>query len=358
MKKKSVVKKTVAPVVKSTSMGVLNDIRKLIESARSRIATYVNEGLTTLYWQVGVRIRQEILKGKRAQYGEEIVVTVSRQLSIEYGSGFSVKNLRHMVRFAEVYPDEKIVSALRRQLGWTHFKTIIYIDDPLKRDFYAQMCRLERWSTRTLEKKIGGMLFERTALSRKPEKVIKHEIDTLRKTDQVTPDLVFKDPYFLDFLGLKDRYIEKDIEDAILREMELFLLELGVGFTFVARQKRIPVDNVDYYLDLLFFHRGLRRLVAIELKFDDFKPGYKGQMELYLRWLEKYEMKQGENAPLGLILCAGKKDETIEFLEMEKAGIRVAQYLTKILSKDVLQKKFHEAIRLARLRMENKAKED
>lgn len=333
---------------------VLSDIRTLIESARARVATFANAELTMLYWQVGERIRREILKEKRAEYGAKIVSTLSTHLTVEYGSGFSVKNLRHMVRFVEIYADEKIVSALRRQLGWTHFKTIIYIDDPLKRDFYAEMCRLERWNTRTLEKKIGGMLFERTALSRKPEKVIKREIDNLRKTDQITPDIVFKDPYFLDFLGLRDHYIEKDVEDGILREMELFILELGLGFTFVARQKRISVDNVDYYLDLLFFHRGLRRLVAIELKLDDFKPADKGQMELYLRWLERYEMKPGEEVPLGLILCAGKKDETIEFLEMEKAGIRVAQYMTKLLPKDIFRKKLHEAIQHARLRLKNK----
>ena len=336
--------------------GVLGDIRQLIESARSRVAVAVNAELTMLYWKIGDRIHREILKEKRAEYGQEIVSTLSKELLVEYGSSFSIKNLRHMVRFAEIYPNEKIVSALRRQLGWTHFKTIIYIDDPLKRDFYSKMSCLEHWSTRMLDKKIGSMLFERIALSRKPEKVIKREIDVLKKTDQLTPDLVFKDPYFLDFLGLKDHYIEKDIEDAILREMESFLLELGAGFTFVARQKRISVDNVDYYLDLLFFHRGLQRLVAIELKFEDFKPGDKSQMELYLRWLEKYEMKPGEKAPLGLILCAGKKDQTIEFLEMEKAGIRVAQYMTELLPRKILEKKFHEAILSARLRLENKGK--
>jgi predicted nuclease of restriction endonuclease-like (RecB) superfamily len=355
MSKQKIKNKILVPTIAHAGGTLLSDIRKLIESARSRVATYSNTELTMLYWQVGGRIRREILKEKRAEYGAKIMSTLSARLTVEYGSGFSAKNLRHMVRFVEVYADEKIVSALRRQLGWTHFKTIIYIDDPLKRDFYAEMCRLERWNTRTLEKKIGGMLFERTALSRKPEKVIRHEINILRKTDQISPDIVFKDPYFLDFLGLRDHYIEKDVEDGILREMELFILELGLGFTFVARQKRISVDNVDYYLDLLFFHRGLRRLVAIELKLDDFKPADKGQIELYLRWLEKYEMKPGEEAPLGLILCSGKKDETIEFLEMEKAGIRVAQYMTKLLPKAIFRKKLHEAIQHARLRLENKA---
>ncbi|MDD5673039.1 MAG: PDDEXK nuclease domain-containing protein, partial [Chitinivibrionales bacterium] len=278
------------PAIVQTGNALLGDVRLLIESSRQRVATSINAELTFLYWQIGARIHNEILQNKRARYGEEILPTLSAKLVLEYGRGFSEKNLRHMVRFAEVFPDKTIVSALRRQLGWTHLKTIIYIEDSLKRDFYAQMCRLERWSTRTLEKKIGGMLYERTALSRKPEKLIEHEISNLRKSDQVSPDVVFKDPYFLDFLGLKDCYLEKDIEDSILREIEAFLLELGVGFTFVERQKRISLDDVDYYLDLLFYHRGLRRLVAIELKLTDFKPAYKGQMELYLRWLKKYEI--------------------------------------------------------------------
>ncbi|OGF50204.1 MAG: cytoplasmic protein [Candidatus Firestonebacteria bacterium RIFOXYA2_FULL_40_8] len=334
---------------------MLSDIHSLIKSARQEVAVSVNESLTTLYWRIGKRIYIEMLGGKRAEYGEQIVYALSAQLQIDYGEGFSKRNLFNMVRFAEAYPDENIVSALRRQLSWTHFKVIIYIDDSLKRDFYAEMCRLERWSTRALEKKIGSMLYERTVLSRKPNKVIEHDISNLRKTDQVSPDLVFKDPYFLDFLGLKDRYIEKDIEDSILREMENFLLELGMGFTFVERQKRISLDDVDYYLDLLFYHRGLHRLVAIELKLDDFKPAYKGQMDLYLRWLKKYEMKPDEKEPIGLILCAGKKDETIELLEMEKSGIRVAQYLTELPRKDILEKRLHEAIQRVRLRLANKA---
>jgi predicted nuclease of restriction endonuclease-like (RecB) superfamily len=277
-------------------------------------------------------------------------------LEIEFGRGFSEKSLRHMIRFAEVFPDDKIVSALRRQLTWTHLKQIIYLDDPLKRDFYAEMCRIENWSTRTLDKKIGGMLFERTALSRKPAKLAALELKQLREEDKLTPDLVFRDPYFLDFLGLKDRYIEKDIEDAIMREMEQFILELGVGFTFVARQKRISVDQDDYYLDLLFFHRGLRRLVAIDLKLRDFRPGDKGQMELYLRWLDKYERKPGEEVPIGLILCAGKKHETVELLDLEKSGIKVSSYWTEVLPKAELERKLHQAVRLARARLGEKTR--
>jgi predicted nuclease of restriction endonuclease-like (RecB) superfamily len=236
-----------------------------------------------------------------------------------------------MVRFAEVFPDEEIVSALRTQWGWTHFRMIIPMEDELKRDFYAEMCRMERWSTRTLEKKISGMLYERTALSKKPDKLIPQELAALRKEDKFTPDLVFRDPYVLDFLGLRDTYAERDLEAAILREMEAFILELGVGFAFLERQKRIMVDGDGHYLDLLFYHRHLRRLVAIDLKLREFKPSDKGQMELYLRWLDRHERKPGEEAPIGLILCAGQRHETVELLDLEKSGIRVSSYWNRCI---------------------------
>ena len=313
---------------KTISGDLIGDIRSLIETARHNIAVTVNTGLTILYWQIGSRIRQDILKEKRAEYGKEIVVTVSRQLVSEFGEGFTDKNLRRMIQFAEAFPDMEIVVTLSRQLSWSHFVGILPIKDDLQRDFYAEMCRMERWSVRTLRKKIDGMLYERTAISKKPEELVKKELSALRDEDRLTPDLVFRDPYFLDFLGLKDTFSEKDLETAILREMEGFILELGVGFSFVARQKRITVDNEDYYLDLLFFHRKLKRLIAIELKLGKFRAAYKGQMELYLRWLEKHEKEPGEKTPLGLILCAGKASERIELLELDKSGIKVAEYMT------------------------------
>jgi predicted nuclease of restriction endonuclease-like (RecB) superfamily len=329
-------------------IALLSDVRDLILHAREGVARAVNSALTTLYWHVGRRVRQDILKEKRAEYGGQIVSALGRQLETEFGRGFSEKSLRHMIRFVEAFPDFQIVSALLRQLSWTHFVSLIYLDAPLKRDFYAEMCRIERWSTRTLEKKIGSMLFERTALSRKPEKLAALELKQLREEDKLTPDLVFRDPYLLDFLGLKDSYAEKDMEAAILREMESFILELGVGFAFLERQKRITVDGEDYYLDLLFYHRPLRRLIAIELKLGEFKPGDKGQMELYLNWLDRYERKEGEEKPIGLILCAGKRHETVELLGMEQSGIRVSSYWTDALPKKELERKLHEAVRLAR----------
>jgi predicted nuclease of restriction endonuclease-like (RecB) superfamily len=331
---------------------LLHDLRGLIEETRAHVATTVNAALTMLYWRIGKRINEEILKGGRADYGKEILATLSQQLSEEYGNGFSYSALTRMVDFSEAFPDIKIVATLSRQLSWSHFRELLPLDKPLQRDFYAEMCRMERWSVRTLRQKIGSMLYERTALSKKPDELIRLELDALRDEDLLTPDLVFRDPYFLDFLGLKDRYLEKDLEDAILRELEQFLLELGVGFTFVARQKRIQVDNDDYYLDLLFFHRKLKRLVAIELKLGRFKPADKGQMELYLRWLDKYERQTGEEPPIGLILCAGKKHETVELLELEKSGIRVAEYLTDLPSREILEKEFHKAIVHARERLD------
>ncbi|NLI08839.1 MAG: DUF1016 domain-containing protein [Thermotogaceae bacterium] len=342
-------------VLPATTDKLLGDIRKMIDETRSVVAATVNTGLTMLYWRIGQRIGLEILKGSRAEYGEEIVSTVSRHLEMEYGNGFSSKNIRHMIRFSEAFPDIQIVSTLSRQLSWSHFKEIIYLKEPLQKEFYAEMCRVERWSVRTLRQKIASMLYERTALSRKPAELARLELQALQEEDRMTSDLVFRDPYLLDFLGLKGAYQEKDLEAAILRELEAFLMELGAGFTFVARQKRITVDHDDFYLDLLFFHRDLRRLVAVELKLDKFRPDHKGQMELYLRWLDKYERKPGEDTPLGIILCAGKNVEQIELLELGRSGIHVAEYLTVLPPKDVLKRKLHEAIERSRLAIENRS---
>jgi len=327
------------------------DLRGLIAQAREQVARTVNTGLVVLYWHVGNRIRRDLLKEKRADYGKKVLQAVSAKLVAEFGRGWGRRNLEQMVHFAEVFPDFQMAQALPAQLSWTHLVEIIRIDDPLKRDFYAEMCRIEKWSTRTLEAKIGSMLFERTALSKKPAKLAEQELEALRAEDKLTPDLIFRDPYFLDFLGLKDTYAEKDLEAAILREMEAFILELGAGFAFLERQKRITVDGVDHYLDLLFYHRNLRRLVAVELKLGDFKPGDKGQMELYLGWLDRYERKEGEETPLGLILCAGKRQETVELLNLERSGIKVSAYWTEALSKSEMERKLHEAVRHARARL-------
>jgi len=332
--------------------GLAADVRSMIEQTREGVARTVNAGMTLLYWRIGKRIQTEILGNQRAEYGDEIVATLSRQLVDEFGKGFSEKSLRRMLQFAEVFSQSAIVATLSRQLAWSHFKEIIPLKDDLARDFYAEMCRIERWSVRTLRSKIDSMLYERTAISKKPEEVAKAELAALRAEDKLTPDLVFRDPYILDFLGLKDRYLEKDLEDAILRELETFLLELGNGFAFLGRQTRIQIDSDDFYLDLLFYHRPLKRLIAIDLKLGDFKAEYKGQMELYLRWLAKHEQQPGEDSPLGIILCAGKKTEQIELLELDQSGIHVAEYLTALPPRELLQQKLHAAIEISKARLE------
>ncbi len=333
---------------------LFTDIRAMIEEARTTVSQTVNMALTLMYWNIGKRIRQEVIEDERAEYGASIVSTLSRQLTEEYGKGYTEKGLRRMIQFYEFFPDLEIVATLSRQLSWSHFIEIIPLKTDLERDFYAQMCRLEKWSVRILRKKIQSMLFERMAISQKPEELARLELQALTEEDLLSPDLVFQNPYILDFLGLKTKYQERDLEQAILEKLEYFLLELGAGFTFVERQKRMIIDGKDYKLDLLFYHRKLKRLIAIELKIGSFEAAYKGQMELYLRWLEKYETEPDEGQPIGLILCAEGNTEQIELLQLDETNIKVGQYITQYLPKDLLKKKLHQFVAASRRQLDNK----
>ncbi|MDO5290460.1 MAG: PDDEXK nuclease domain-containing protein [Pseudomonadota bacterium] len=330
--------------------GLLAELRSLIAHARAHVAHTANATLTMLYWHVGQRIHQAVLHQERASYGEEIIATLSARLVAEYGKGFNRSALARMVKFAQAFPSEPIVATLSQQLSWSHFVEILPLKQPLEREYYAELCRIERWSVRTLRERIASQLYLRTAIAKKPERLVEAEISHLRSGGQMTPDLVFRDPYMLDFLGLPADYSERELEDAILREMERFLLELGVGFTFVARQKRISVGAEDYYLDLLFYHRHLRRLVAVELKLEKFQPAHKGQMELYLRWLDRHDRAAGEEPPIGLILCAAKDAEQVELMDLEASRIRVAEYLAHIPDTALLQAQLHRAVQMARER--------
>jgi predicted nuclease of restriction endonuclease-like (RecB) superfamily len=326
---------------------LLTDLRELIQSARQRIATVANSTTTLLYWHLGRRLLADSLQDERAQYGERILASVSRELTVEFGQGFTLRSLYRAIQFFQGFTNQEIVSTLSTQLSWSHFIELLPIKDPLARDFYAEMCRIERWDVRTLRLKIGGMLFQRTALSKKPQAVISAEIGKLRD-GQMSPDTVFRDPYLLDLLGLKGAYSERDLESAILREIEGVLLELGTGFAFVARQKRMSVGKDDFHLDLLFFHRHLRRLIAVELKLESFQPAHVGQMELYLRWLDKHERAPGEEAPIGLILCASADAEQVELLQLDAKSIRVSEYLTELPPLPLLRQRLHQAIEHAR----------
>ena len=337
---------------------LFEQIKNLIEQTKQNVAISVNSSLTMMYWEIGNKINQDILKNRRAEYGKEIVVTLSRQLQDNFGKGFDEKNLRRMMQFANAIEKQKVVT-LSRQLSWSHFLALLPLQESLKIEFYAQMSIVQNWGVRTLRERIDSMLYERTALSKQPEELIKYELDNI-KQEEFSKNMILKDPYLLDFLEINDRYLEKDLEDAILRSIEQFIFELGVGFSFIERQKRIIIDGEDFKIDLLFYNRKLKRLIAIDLKIGRFKAEYKGQMELYLKWLSKYEKEEGENEPLGIILCADKKEEQIELLELEKSGIHVAQYLTVLPPKDVLEAKLHQAIESAKAKyfIDNKEKID
>ena len=337
---------------------LFEQIKNIIEQTKQNVAISVNSSLTMMYWEIGNKINQDILKNQRAEYGKEIVVTLSRQLQDNFGKGFDEKNLRRMMQFANAIEKQKVVT-LSRQLSWSHFLALLPLQDNLKIEFYAQMTIAQNWGVRTLRERIDSMLYERTALSKQPDELIKYELNNI-KQEEFSKNMILKDPYFLDFLDINDRYLEKDLEDAILRSIEQFIFELGVGFSFIERQKRIIIDGEDFKIDLLFYNRKLKRLVAIDLKIGRFKAEYKGQMELYLKWLSKYEKEEGENEPLGIILCADKKEEQIELLELEKSGIHVAQYLTVLPPKEILEAKLHQAIESAKAKyfIDNKEKID
>jgi predicted nuclease of restriction endonuclease-like (RecB) superfamily len=335
-------------IISNNTQVLVTDISQFIDNAKLKVAREFNDAQVKLCWLIGNRISTEILNSQKAQYGEQIIIQLANELSLRYGGGFSRSKLFRMVQFARFFADLEIVATLSQQLSWSHFVLLVAIEDKLKRDFYAEMSRVSSWSVRQLKAQIDGMLYERTAISKQPEDIAKLEIAKLQKQDQLTPTMLFKDPYFLDFVGLDSSYSESDLENAILNEVAKFLQELGTDFCFVARQKRMSTGRKDRYLDLLLYNRSLQRLIAIELKIGEFDPAYKGQMEWYLKWLDKNERKPWEKKPLGIILCAYRDEEDIAYLELGKSGIHVAQYFTGLPPKAVLEEKLRQAINVAR----------
>ena len=334
---------------------LIGDLHKMICEARKRVAVSVNSAAVVLYWSVGRRIRVDVLKNKRAEYGERIQKDISEKLTKEFGPGWGIRKIQHCVRSADVFSEEQIVSAVRTQLGWTHLKMIMAERDEVKRDFYLTLCAHEHWSTRELEKKMDGMLYERTAIARHPEEVVRKELAKVREKGELTPDIVFKSSYILDFLRLNGDYSERDLETTILSEIQEFLRELGTDFAFLDRQKRFTVDGTDYKIDLLFYHRSLRRLIAIDLKLGKFKPKYEGQMRLYLRWLDRNERREGEDSPIGLILCSEGNTEHVEYLMLEKSEVRVAQFLTELPKIEEIRTRLQRAVALAEVRLADNA---
>ena len=328
-------------ITKATEKDLFKELSQLIEQSQQQVVAQANSTLTLLFWHIGNRINKKILQNKRADYGKQIVATLSTQLKERYGRNFELGNLRRMLQFAEQFPDLSIVATLSRQLSWSHFRELIPIKNQEAKLYYAQASATQSLGVRELRKQISTKTFERSSIA-----------NLQNTSNHPAIHNSFKDPYFLDFLGLQNTYLEKDLEQAILRELEAFILELGKGFAFVERQKRMIIDGEDFHLDLLFYHRNLKRLVAVELKLGKFEAEHKGQMELYLKWLDKYEKAAGELPPVGLILCAESSREQIELLEMHKDGIMVAEYWTELPPKKQLEKKIHSILIEAKERID------
>lgn len=333
---------------------LLKKVSSLIDASNDHLTRAINRSMVLLYWNIGKTIQEEFLQEERAAYGKFIVDTLSSQLTFRYGRGYSRSNLNRMIEFYKAYPDSTIGATLSHQLSWSHVVEILKLKDALKREFYMTLCHNEGWSVRELSGRIDSMLFERTAISKKGEETIYNDLLMLRQQKRMSVELFLKDPYMLDFLGLNQVYNEQELEAAILVELQQFILEFGNDFAFMARQKRITIDQEDYYIDLLFYHRKLKRLVAIELKLGKFKPEHKGQLELYLRWLDKYERQEGENQPIGLLLCSEKSDQMVELLELDKSGIHVATYLTELLPVELFKQRLEQSVKEAQKQLNAK----
>jgi len=323
-------------------------IGSIVSQAKSKASVSINSILVLRNWNIGKRVNMMMLQAESEKYGQGIVDKLAKRLTDTYGKGLDTTSISRMRKFAQLYSDQKKVATLSQQLTWSHIIELIALEDSIKRNFYTEMARIDNWSVRMLRKQLNSMLFERTAISKRPEIVAKEALSKLSDSDKLTPDLILKDPYILDLAGLDRAYTESDLENVILNELETFIRELGSDFCFMERQKRMSTMKKDRYLDLLFFHRALKRLVAVELKLGSFKPSHKGQMEWYLQWLDKNEKKEGEEKPLGIILCADKDQEDVEYLQLNDSGIHVAQYFTELPPKKKLEAKLHEAIKIAK----------
>jgi len=318
-------------------------VSAIIENRKYRAFSRANQEMTLMFWEVGVYINSVVLKGKRADYGKKILTALSSKLVEKYGDSFSERNLYRMTTFAEYFQDIRILTTLSSKLSWSHFAELIRLKSSAARLYYAQDVADRNLGVRELRQLISRKAYERM-------EVINSQ---LTETSSI-PFNVFKDPYLLDVLGLKENFLEADLEKAILTELEAFILEFGQGFSFVERQKRMIIDGEDIVLDLLFFHRKLKRLVAVELKIGKFKAAYMGQMSLYLKWLNRYERQKGEESPIGIILCTAAEREKIELLELDKAGIAVAEYWTELPPKKQFERKIKEIVREARERLERR----
>jgi len=322
---------------------LFSNVSQIIEQRKFNIVSTANNQIVLMFWEIGKYINSAILGMERAEYGKRIVKTLSTQLAQKYGNEYYERNIRWMMQFAEQFPDIEIVYSLGTQLSWTHIRQLLPLKTIEEKLYYAEEVNKGFLGVRDLRHLIARKAF------------LRRNNANLQLTRQSKiPFNAFKDPVILDTLGLKDNFLEGDLEQAILRDIENFILEFGVGFTFVARQRRIPIDDDDYKIDLLFYNRDIKRLVAIDLKIGKFKPSYKGQMELYLNWLNQYDRREGEEAPIGLILCTDANRKVAELMELDKSGIAVAEYWTKLPPKEQFESKIQEIMVEAKERIERR----
>jgi len=323
---------------------IFSNVSEIIENRKFNAFFVANSQIVLMFWEIGKYINSAILGMERAEYGKKIVVTLSRQLVVKYGKSFEDKNLRRMMQFASQFDDEQIVVTLSRQLSWSHFLALLPLKTMEEKLYYAVETAKQLLGVRDLRHIISRKSYQR------------REIANLQiKPNSAIPFNAFKDPYLLDTLDLKDSFLEGDLEKAILLGLEKFIMEFGKGdFCFVESQKRMIIDDEDFKLDLLFYHRGLKRLVAIDLKIGKFKPSHKGQMELYLAWLKDNEMKEGENSPIGIILCTQAQRQRVEYLQLDKSGIAVAEYWTKLPPKEQFESKIQEIMAEAKEHIERR----
>ena len=322
-------------------------VTEIIDCAKQKVVVYVNQHANMMFWQIGHFINEDLGYKQYSAYGDKILATLSQRLTARYGKGYSYSAVTRMMKVARVYNEIEMFATMSQTLTWSHFVELVTIEDDTKRLFYQQMGIAEHWSVRQLRDKQDGMMYERSLIAAKPKDEIVHTLEKLTPT-HMEPDIVLRNSYVLDFLGLDGYYSEEELEAAIARQLEAFILELGQGFAFLERQKRFTVDGTDYYLDLLFYHRKLKCLVAVDLKLGKFKPQYKGQMELYLKYLEKYEMQPDENPPIGLLLCSEGNTEHIELMMLNEDHIKVAQYLTCLPDKQWFIDKLNRSILIAK----------
>jgi predicted nuclease of restriction endonuclease-like (RecB) superfamily len=322
---------------------LFEDISNLINQARKNIYRQASGNTVFLFWQIGQRINSDVLENKRADYGKHIVSRVATQLTDKYGRSFEARNLRRMMQFAEQFVDFEIVSPSATQLSWAHIVEILPLKSHDAKLFYLNEAANGLIGRDKFREMINRKAYERKEIA-----------NTQISSASPIPHGIFKDPYLFDTLGIKDEYLEADVEEAILREIEKFILEFGKGFAFIERQKRMIIDGRDRWLDLLFYNRNLKRLVAVELKYGRFEASALGQMRLYLGWLDKYERQEGEDAPIGLILCSESGREEIELLQLDRDGILVAEYWTELPPKEEFESKIQMILTDTRERMEHR----